>query len=102
MVHVDPASGTVVLNAATVPRVVSLPHSNGELSSSALSASTCADCPGSCMQQRMGGCLSGGFIHAGICCALHVHHCSVCKCLLPVLFPGALQAQQQPAATTFW
>lgn len=30
MVHIDPATGTVVLNAATVPRVVSLPHSNGE------------------------------------------------------------------------
>jgi hypothetical protein len=30
MVHVDPASGTVVLNAATVPRVVPLPHSNGK------------------------------------------------------------------------
>jgi len=30
MVHVDTASGTVVLNAATVPRVVPLPHSNGK------------------------------------------------------------------------
>lgn len=30
MVCVDPDSGTLCLNAATVPRVVQLPHSNGE------------------------------------------------------------------------
>lgn len=30
MVHIDPCRGTVHLNAATVPRVVTLPHSNGE------------------------------------------------------------------------
>lgn len=34
MVHVDTASGTVVLNAATVPRVVPLPHSNGPAAAS--------------------------------------------------------------------
>jgi hypothetical protein len=30
MVHIDACTGTVHLNAATVPRVVNLPHSNGE------------------------------------------------------------------------
>lgn len=30
MVCIDPDSGTLCLNAATVPRVVPLPHSNGE------------------------------------------------------------------------
>jgi hypothetical protein len=30
MVHIDPGTGTVHLNAATVPRVVTLPHSNGK------------------------------------------------------------------------
>lgn len=38
MVCIDPGTGTLCLNAATVPRVVPLPHSNGEPT---LAAPTC-------------------------------------------------------------
>jgi hypothetical protein len=68
MVHVDPTSGLVVLNAATVPRVVPLPHSNGEScrvrSCDAATHHMRSCCPGSCHAGESGWTLLGRVISA--------------------------------------